>query len=72
MSETLSAYAGLSLWLDAAFGILLAVLLAVAAERLARYAAAAAAPAWRSRSHALQRPAPSGGGVSSTQLFSHP
>ena len=69
MSETLSAYAGLSLWLDAAFGILLAVLLAVAAECLARYAAA---PAWRSRSHALHSPAPSGGGVSSAQLFSHP
>ena len=69
MSETLSAYAGLSLWLDVAFGILLAVLLTVAAERLARYAAA---PAWRSRSHAVQSPAPSGGGVSSAQLFSHP
>ena len=69
MSETLSAYAGLSLWLDVAFGIHLAVLLTVAAERLARYAAA---PAWRSWSHALQSQAPSGGGVSSAQLFSHP
>ena len=69
MSETLSAYAGLSLWLNVTFGILLAVLLTVAAERLARYAAA---PAWRSRSHALHSPAPSGGGVSSAQLFSHP
>ena len=69
MSETLSASAELSLWLNVAFGILLAVVLTVTAERLAR---SAAAPARRSRSHALQSPAPSGGGVSSAQLFSHP
>jgi hypothetical protein len=69
MSETLSAFAGLSFWLDVPFGILLAVALTVTAELLARYAAA---PARRSQSHALQSPALSGGEVSSAQLFSHP
>jgi len=69
MSETLSASAELSLWLDVAFGILLAVVLTVTTELLVRDAAA---PARRSRSYALQSPAPSGGGVGSAQLFSHP
>ena len=69
MSETLSASAGLSLWLDVAFGILLAVVLTVSAEFLARHAEE---PARRSRSRALQSPAPSRGDVSGAQLFSHP
>jgi hypothetical protein len=69
MSEILSASAGLSFWLDVTFGILLAVVLTVTAELLARYAGE---PARRSWSHALQSPAPSAGNVSSAPLFSHP
>ena len=69
MSETLSASAGLSLWLEVAFGILLAIVLTVSAEFLSRYAEV---PARRSRSRALQSAAPSRGDVSSAQLFSHP
>jgi hypothetical protein len=69
MTENLFGSAGLSLWLDVTFGILLAVALTVTAELLARYAAQ---PARRSQSHTLQNPALSGGDVSSAQLFSHP
>jgi hypothetical protein len=65
MLEALSVPTGLSLWLDVTFGILLTV----TADLLARYAAQ---PARRSQSHTLQNPAPSGGSVSSAQLFSHP
>jgi hypothetical protein len=68
MPETLSVPTGLSVWLDVTCGILLAVALTVTAELLARYAAR---PARHSRSHTLQSPAPSGGDVSSAQLFSH-
>ena len=69
MLEALSVPTGLSVWLDVTFGILLAVALTVAADLLARYAAQ---PARRLQSHTLQNPAPSGGSVSSAQLFSHP
>jgi hypothetical protein len=69
MLEALSVPTGLSLWLDVTFGILLAVALTVTADLLARYAAQ---PARRSQSHTLQKPTPSGGSVSSAQLFSHP
>ena len=69
MLEALSVPTGLSLWLDVTFGILLAVALTVTADLLARYAAQ---PARRSQSHTLQNRAPSGGSVSSAQLFSHP
>jgi hypothetical protein len=65
MLEALSVPTGLSLWLDVTFGILLTV----TADLLARYAAQ---PTRRSQSHTLQNPAPSGGSVSSAQLFSHP
>jgi hypothetical protein len=67
MLEALSASAGLSFWLDVTCGILLAVALTVTAELFARYAGE---PARRARSHTLQSPAPFGGSVSSTQLFS--
>jgi len=46
MSEVLGASAGLPLWLDVTVGILLAVVLTITAELLARYAAK---PARRSR-----------------------
>jgi hypothetical protein len=65
MLEALSVPTGLSLWLDVTFGILLTV----TADLLARYAAQ---PTRRSQSHTLQKPTPSGGSVSSAQLFSHP
>jgi len=39
MSEVLGASAGLPLWLDVTVGILLAVVLTITAELLARYAA---------------------------------
>jgi hypothetical protein len=69
MSEVLGASAGLPLWLDVTVGILLAVVLTITAELLARYAAK---PARRSRSHTRQSPALSGPGLSSAELFSQP
>ena len=69
MSEVLGASAGLPLWLDVTVGILLAVVLTITAELLAR---SAAKPARRSRSNTRQSPAPSGPGLSSAELVSQP
>ena len=69
MVQVLSAPVGLSLWLDVAFGLLLAVSLIVIAELLARYAAGHAK---RVKSHAVQAPAPSRGEMGSEELLVHP
>jgi hypothetical protein len=69
MVEVLSAPVGASLWLDVAFGLLLAVSLIITAEFLAR---SAARPRKPSRHHPLQSPARSGAGLSRAELVSQP
>jgi len=69
MAEVLSAPVGASLWLDVTFGLLLAVLLILAAEFLARYAAQSRTV---SHSRPRQSPAPSGAGLSNAELLSQP
>ena len=69
MAQTLSAPVGLSLWLDVAFGLLLAVSLIVAAALLAR---SAAGHAKRVRSQPLQTPARSRVGMGPEELLIHP
>ena len=69
MTQTLSAPVGLSLWLDVAFGLLLAVSLIVAAEFLAR---SAAGHAKRVRSQPFQTPARSSIGMGNEELLIYP
>ena len=69
MAQAVLAPVGLSLWLDVAFGLLLAVSLIITAELLARYAAGHAK---RVRSQLWQTPAPSRGGMGSEELLIHP
>ena len=69
MAQVLSAPVGLSLWLDVAFGLLLAVSLIVIAGLLARYAAGHAKHV---KSQPWQTSAPSRGGMGSEELLVHP
>jgi hypothetical protein len=69
MVDVLSAPVGASLWLDVAFGLLLAVSLIITAELLARYTAE---PRKSLQNQPLQSPAPSGAGLSCAELVSQP
>ena len=67
MAEALSTPVGVSLWLDIAFGLLLAISLIITAELLAWYVAK---PSQVTRSQPRQDPAPSGVGLTRAELVS--
>ena len=69
MAAAVLAPVGASLWLDVAFGLLLAVSLIITAELLARDVAK---PRKQTRSQPRQRPALSGAGLSNAELLSQP